>query len=128
MSMTDRVDILGAARTNDAFRREVLTGTHEQVVVMTIPPGGEIGEEVHPTTDQLLIFVEGHGRAILDEHSTAFGPNDLIFVRAGTRHNFVNDGEGSLRLITVYAPPEHKSGTVHQTRADAEAAEGGQPR
>ena len=54
-----RVDILEAARTNEAFRREVLTGEHEQVVVMAIPPGGEIGDEVHPETDQLLLFVEG---------------------------------------------------------------------
>lgn len=120
-----RVDILEAARKNDAFRREVMTGEHEQVVVMTIPAGGEIGDEVHPDTDQVLTFVDGQGEAQLDGESSRVGPNDLVFVRAGTRHNFVNTGDAPLRLITIYAPPEHAPGTVHETREDAEAAEGG---
>ena len=120
----DRVDILDAAWTNDAFRREVLTGEHEQVVVMAIPPGGEIGDEVHPETDQLLLFVDGSGEARLEGDVSPVAPNDLVFVRSGTRHNFVNTGEGPLRVITVYAPPEHAPGTVHQTKADADAAEG----
>ena len=117
------VDILAEARTNDAFRREVMTGEHEQVVVMTIPAGGEIGEEVHSDTDQVLVFVDGRAEAQLDGRSSDVGPNDLVFVRAGVRHNFVNRGDGPLRLITIYAPPEHAAGTVHQTKADADAAE-----
>ncbi|MDQ2689515.1 MAG: cupin domain-containing protein [Chloroflexota bacterium] len=124
MSTTrSRVDIARAARDNDAFRREVMTGEHEQVVVMTIPPGGEIGEEVHPDTDQVLAFVEGEGEAQLDGESSRVGPNDLVFVRAGTTHNFVNTGDRPLRLITIYAPPEHAPGTVHQTKEEADAAE-----
>ncbi len=119
---SNRVDILEAAWRNDAFRREVLTGVHEQVVVMTIPPGGEIGEEVHPETDQVLAFVDGRGEAQLEGVASPVGPNDLVFVRAGTRHNFVNDGDVPLRLITVYAPPEHAPGTIHQTKAEADAA------
>jgi mannose-6-phosphate isomerase-like protein (cupin superfamily) len=122
-TIIDCVDIVSTAQSSDAFRREVVTGDHEQVVVMTIPPGGEIGEEVHDTTDQVLIFVEGRGEAQLDGRSSEVGPNDLVFVRAGTRHNFINRGDGSLRLITVYAPPEHEPGTVHQTKAEADAAE-----
>ncbi len=118
-----RVDILQAALTNEAFRREVLTGAHEQVVVMTIPAGGEIGEEIHSDTDQLLAFVDGRGEAQLDGQSSSIGPNDLVFVRAGTRHNFVNTGDVPLRLITIYAPPEHRPGTVHQTKEEADAAE-----
>ena len=122
---TSRVDILQVAWSNDAFRREVLTGDHEQVVVMTIPPGGEIGEEVHPDTDQALVFVDGRGEAQLDGAASQVGPNDLVFVRAGTRHNFINTGDTALRLITIYAPPEHAPGTVHQTKDDADAAEHG---
>jgi mannose-6-phosphate isomerase-like protein (cupin superfamily) len=118
-----QVDILQAAWTNEAFRRVVLTGAHEQVVVMTIPPGGEIGDEVHPETDQVLVFVDGHGEARLDGQTSEIGPNDLVFVRAGTRHNFVNTGHRPLRLITVYAPPEHAPGTIHLTKAEADAAE-----
>ncbi|MDQ4005907.1 MAG: cupin domain-containing protein, partial [Actinomycetota bacterium] len=110
------LDIVGLARDNDAFRREVTTGDHSQVVVMTIPAGGEIGEEVHPNTDQLLIFVEGRCESVLDGKRSTGGPNDLVFVSAGTRHNFVNVGDEPLRLITVYAPPEHPPGTVHRTK------------
>jgi mannose-6-phosphate isomerase-like protein (cupin superfamily) len=121
---TSRVNIFREARTNDAFRREVLTGDHEQVVVMTIPPAGEIGEEVHPDTDQMLVFVDGRGEAQLDDEASQVGPNDLVFVRAGTRHNFINTGDTPLRLITVYAPPEHPPGTVHQTKEEADATEG----
>jgi mannose-6-phosphate isomerase-like protein (cupin superfamily) len=119
-----RVDIVRAARDNDAFRREVVTGTYEQVVVMTIPPGGEIGDEVHNDTDQVLAFVDGQGEAILDGERSPIGPNDLVFVRAGTRYNFVNTGDEPLRLLTIYAPPEHEPGTVHQTKEEADAAEG----
>ena len=122
-SSNESVDILAAARSNDAYRREVLTGEHEQVVVMTIPPGGEIGEEVHDDTDQVLIFVEGRAEAQLDGRSSEVGVNDLVFVRAGTRHNFLNRGENPLRLITIYAPPHHPPGTVHETKTEADAAE-----
>jgi mannose-6-phosphate isomerase-like protein (cupin superfamily) len=90
---------------------------------MMIPPGGEIGEEVHPRTDQTLAFIDGRGEAQLDGETSQVGPNDLVFVRAGTRHNFRNTGDGPLRLITIYAPPEHAPGTVHQTKAEADAAE-----
>jgi mannose-6-phosphate isomerase-like protein (cupin superfamily) len=68
------VDIVATARSNDAFRREVVTGQHEQVVVMTIAPGAEIGEEVHPDTDQVLGFVDGNGEVVLDGQRSQFGP------------------------------------------------------
>lgn len=118
-----QVDIVRAARENDAFRRVVLTGEYEQVVVMTIPPGGAIGEEVHQDTDQVLAFIDGEGEARLDGETSQFGANDLVFVRAGIRHDFINTGAGPLRLVTVYAPPHHAPGTVHQTKAEADAAE-----
>ena len=118
-----RADIIEAAWKNEAFRREVITGEHEQVVVMAVPAGGEIGEEVHPDTDQLLIFVDGNGEAQLDGASSEVAPNDLVFVHAGTRHNFLNTGDSALRLITVYSPPEHEPGTVHETKEEADAAE-----
>ena len=119
----DEVDIRRAARANDAFRRVLITGEHAQVVVMTLPAGQEIGEEVHPDVDQLLLFVEGRGEARVDGRADPVDADDLVFVRAGTRHNFVNTGDQPLRILTVYAPPEHAAGTVHLTKADAEAAE-----
>ena len=123
MTRNSQLDIMAAARTNDAFRREVVTGSHEQVVLMTIPPGSEIGEEVHPDTDQVLVIVDGTAEAILDGGRSALGAGDLVLVRAATQHNVVNTGDRPLRLFTVYAPPEHAAGTVHQTKADADAAE-----
>jgi mannose-6-phosphate isomerase-like protein (cupin superfamily) len=116
-----RLDLLRSVRSNDAFRREVVTAAHEQVVVMTIPPGGEIGDEVHPDTDQVLVFIDGRGEAVLDGVSSEVTSNELVFVRAGTRHNFLNRGDAPLRLITIYT---HAPRTVHQTKAEADAAEG----
>ncbi|MGH2428369.1 MAG: cupin domain-containing protein [Candidatus Limnocylindria bacterium] len=120
-----QVAIVEAARANQAFGRVVMTGDHQQVVLMTIPPGGEIGEEVHPATDQALLFVDGQGKAQLDGDTSPVRANDLVLVCAGTRHNFVNTGPEPLRLITVYAPPHHPPGTVHATREEAEEAERG---
>jgi len=116
-------DIVTLAKRNEDFRREVTTGRHSQVVLMSIPPGGEIGEEVHAGVDQTLVFVAGEGRAILDGAASPVAVNSLYFVPAGTRHNFVNTGGGPLKLYTVYAPPEHAPGTVFKTKADADAAE-----
>jgi mannose-6-phosphate isomerase-like protein (cupin superfamily) len=122
--LPDQLDIIELAKRNDAFRREVATGEHSQVVVMTIPPAEEIGEEVHEGNDQLLVIVEGECEAVLDGRTSQVGPNQLVLVKAGTRHNFINTGQAPLQLVTVYAPPEHAPGTVHQTKAEAEAAEG----
>ncbi len=124
--MTFNIDIDEAARANDDFRRVLSTGTHSQVVVMSIPPGGEIGEEVHPGLDQILVFVEGEGAAILDGETSLVGPSHLVHVPALARHNVVNRGKGDLRLFTIYAPPQHAPGTVHRTRADADADEADQ--
>ncbi|HVA84715.1 MAG TPA: cupin domain-containing protein [Candidatus Saccharimonadales bacterium] len=121
--MSFNEDIVERAKRNTFFREVLATGPHAQVVVMSIPPGGEIGEEVHEHVDQVLVFVAGEGAAILDGERRPVGPDRLVLVPAGTRHNFVNTGPSDLRLYTVYAPPEHAPGTIHQTKADADAAE-----
>ena len=121
--MADPIDIVRLARSNDAFRREIATGQHSQIVVMTIPPGEEIGEEVHEGNDQLLVIVDGQAEAVLDGQTSQVGQGGLVMVQAGTRHNFINRGQAPLHLVTVYAPPEHPPGTVHQTKAEADAAE-----
>ncbi|CAN5716047.1 hypothetical protein BH24CHL5_BH24CHL5_06560 [soil metagenome] len=123
MSDDRQTNIIEIARRNNAFRQVIETGEREQVVVMAIAAGDEIGAEVHGDTDQVLIVIAGTGEAIVDGQSRAVGEGDLVFVRAGRDHNLVNRGSTPLRLITIYAPPEHAPGTVHQTRADAEAAE-----
>jgi mannose-6-phosphate isomerase-like protein (cupin superfamily) len=117
------VDIMDLARRSEDFRREVVTGQNMQIVVMTIPPGEEIGEEVHHDIDQVLLFVEGEGDAIIEGRRSTIGTGHLTFVPGGTLHNFVNTGTTPLRLVTAYAPPEHPAGTVHATRAEADADE-----
>ena len=116
-------DIVALAKGNRWFRQVVATGPHAQVVVMSIPPDGEIGEEVHAAVDQVLVFVEGEGAAIMDGERTAVGPDRLVLVPAGTRHNVVNTGSSALRLYTVYAPPQHADGKIHRTKAEADADE-----
>ena len=115
--------ITDAARDNADFRRVLSTGPHAQLVVMSIPAGEEIGEEVHDDVDQVLSIVDGSGEAVLADVPTQIGAGDLVLVPAGTKHNVRNVGTGDLKLYTVYAPPEHPDGTVHRTRAEAEAAE-----
>jgi mannose-6-phosphate isomerase-like protein (cupin superfamily) len=121
--MAFNIDIAAAAKANGFFRQVLSTGPNAQVVVMSIPPGGEIGEETHEHVDQVLAFVEGEGVAILDGERTTVGPDRLVHVPAGTRHNFVNTGSVDLRLYTVYAPPQHAPDTIHRTKAEAEADE-----
>ena len=111
------------AQQNKNFRQEVITGTHSQVVLMSILPGSEVGEETHHDIDQVLVFVSGEGEAILNGERSQVVANSLCFVPAGTRHNFINTGTSDLKLYTVYAPPEHAPGTVHKTKAEADAAE-----
>jgi mannose-6-phosphate isomerase-like protein (cupin superfamily) len=111
------------ARANSLFRAVVATGPHSQVVVMSLPPDGSIGEETHDEVDQVLVIVDGAADAVLEGVASRVGPGDLVLVPAGTRHDLVNRGPGDLRLYTIYAPPEHAPGTVHRTRAEAEAAE-----
>ena len=115
-------DIVRRAKANSSFREVLATGPHSQVVVMSIPPGGHIGAEVHDDVDQVLVFVQGEGEAILDGETRAISVDRLVHVPAGTRHDFVNTGSTDLRLYTIYAPPEHAPGTIHRTKADADAA------
>ena len=111
------------AESSADFRRVLWTGRFSQVVIMTIPAGGEIGEEVHEDTDQVLSFVSGVGEARVGGRTRKVEPGDLVAVPAGTKHNFVNTGPNPLVLYTVYAPPEHAEGAVHRTKDEADEAE-----
>ncbi|MDX1580682.1 MAG: cupin domain-containing protein [Alphaproteobacteria bacterium] len=111
------------AKQNSHFRRVVMTGGKAQVVLMSIPEGQDIGAETHEGHDQILFFVEGSGIAEVDGVKTEVGPGDMSFVPSGAYHNFINNGEGPLKLFTTYSPPEHEAGTEHATRKEAHAAE-----
>ena len=94
--------IATVAEKSPDFRRVLWTGEHTQLVIMTIPPGGEIGEEVHEGIDQILTFVSGTGEARVGGESKPVAQGDLVVVPAGTKHNFVNTGPNPLVLYTVY--------------------------
>lgn len=108
---------------NENFRKVLYTGKHSQLVVMSIVAGDDIGEEVH-TLDQFIRCEEGEGKAIIDgvEHPVTDGT--VVIVPAGARHNIINTSTSdALKLYTLYAPPEHKDGTVHVTKEDAQTHE-----
>jgi mannose-6-phosphate isomerase-like protein (cupin superfamily) len=115
-------DIRRAALENEDFRRVLYTTERTQLVLMSVRPGDDIGLETHDL-DQVLGFVAGTGYSLLNGKRAPIGPGTLVVVPAGTEHNFVNTGAEPLKLYTVYAPPEHPDGTVHRTKAEAEAAE-----
>lgn len=115
-------DILNQSKDNEFFRHVLATGKNTQVVIMSIPPGGEIGEEVHPDNDQVLYLVEGAGQVVLDGQASDYNAGDLVLVPAGTKHNFITKGEAAMKIITTYSPPHHPDGTIHKTKAEADAA------
>jgi len=110
---------------NKYFRQVLFTGKHVQLVVMCLGPGEEIGDEVHQDVDQCFRIEQGEGRFVFNEkEERAVGVGDAVVVPAGTWHNVINTSNtAQLKLSTLYSPPHHPDGTVHQTRADAEAAE-----
>jgi mannose-6-phosphate isomerase-like protein (cupin superfamily) len=111
------------AEKSPDFRRVLWTGEHSQLVIMTIPPGGEIGEEVHEDVDQILTFVSGTGKAVVSGTEKNVAQGDLVVVPAGKKHNFLNTGQNPLILYTVYGPAEHADGAVHKTKEEADEAE-----
>ena len=108
---------------NSDFRRVLYTGHHMQLVVMTLQPGDDIGEEVHPDGDQFFRVEEGAGEVLIDGHRTAIEDDFAIVIPAGARHNITNTGSKPLKVYTLYAPPEHADGTVHTTRAEASTSD-----
>ena len=115
---------------NTTFRTVVYTGEHTQLTVMTLGPGEEIGWESHSNRDQFLRLEQGKARVEFGSSEDSIDEtheveDDWAFiVPAGVWHNVVNIGTDQVKLYSLYSPPEHPDGTVHQTKADADAAEG----
>jgi mannose-6-phosphate isomerase-like protein (cupin superfamily) len=105
---------------NENFRKVVYTSGNGQLVLMSLQPGEDIGEEVHDV-DQFLRVEKGKGKAVLADVSHDIEDGSAIVVPAGTKHNVLNGTDGEMKLYTLYMPPHHKDGTVHPTKADAEA-------
>ncbi len=105
---------------NEDFRRVLYTGRNLQLVLMTLPPGCDIGEEVHEDRDQFFRIEEGSGVVRIDGADNRVEDDFAVIVTAGARHNVINDSDAPLRLYTIYGPPEHKDGIVHRTKEEAE--------
>lgn len=105
---------------NEDFRRVLYTGHNLQLVLMALPPGCDIGEEVHPDRDQFFRIEEGNGVVDIDGVENRVEDDFAVIVPAGARHNVRNTGTEPLRLYTIYAPPEHGDGVVHTTKEEAE--------
>ena len=113
-------DIDRATLDNEDFRRVVYTGKNLQLVLMTLPPACDIGEEVHENRDQFFRIEEGEGVIRIDGADNRVEDDFAVIVPAGARHNVVNTGTVPLKLYTIYAPPEHRDGVVHRTKEQAE--------
>jgi mannose-6-phosphate isomerase-like protein (cupin superfamily) len=116
------IDIKRAAKENIFFRKVLVTANKSQVVLMSLIPGEEIGTESHDG-DQLLYAVKGEGVAVINGVQEPFEKGTMLCVPAGAEHNVINTGDEPFKLFTIYAPPQHAAGTVHETKAGAEAAE-----
>lgn len=114
-------NIITETNNNNFFRKVLFTGVKSQLVVMDIKPGEDIGEEVHEHVEQILFFLSGEGKAVLDGVETPIVAGDVYVVTPGTRHNFLNTGALSMKVYTVYVPPNHIDGTIHENKAAAVA-------
>jgi len=111
-----------ATKRNEDFRRVLYTGANLQLVLMTLQPGEEIGEETHEDRDQFFRIEDGEGEIVIDGVRHKVEDDFAIVVPAGARHNLINTGREPLKLYTLYGPPEHRDGIVHHTKAEANAA------
>jgi mannose-6-phosphate isomerase-like protein (cupin superfamily) len=111
-------------KKNTDFRRVLYTGKHSQLVLMSLKPGEEIGEETHEDVDQFFRFEEGEGKVIIDGAEHRVKDGNAVIVPAGAKHNVINTSKlVNLKLYTIYSPPEHQDGVVRHTKKEAMASE-----
>lgn len=107
---------------NTEFRRVLYTSKFSQLVLMSLKPGEEIGEEVHDDVDQFFRFEEGEGKVVIDNTEYKVKDGSAVVVPNGAKHNVINTSKtADLKLYTIYSPPEHRDAVVHKTREEAMA-------
>ena len=115
-------DIVHITRENTLFRKVVHTGECSQLVVMSVPPGGEVGMEDYPHTDLIFFILKGKAKMIVNSQSRTTRKYEVIFIPAGELHNLTNAGQDDLKLLAIYAPPEYLENSVCRTHEEAQAA------
>lgn len=121
--------IKGIAERNSYFRQVLYTAHNLQLVVMSLPPGEEIGNEVHEDREQYIRIEAGRATVTMGPSRDEVAQSDVVetgsavVIPGGTWHNVINTGDGELKLSTIYAPPQHPDGTIHKTKAEAMASE-----
>ena len=114
-------NIESETKENTYFRRVLYTSLHLQVVLMSLKPGEEIGEEIHNANDQFFRFESGNGICVINETEYLIKDGDAIVVPAGAKHNVINtNSKSKLKMYTIYSPPHHKDGIVRATKKDAD--------
>lgn len=113
-----KVNIAKITEENDDFRKVVTTGVDSQLVIMSIPPGEDVGDEVYTDVDQITVVVDGRGEFTMEGETQIMEADDLVFVPSGAAHSLVNVGEVDLKLYTIYAPPELEPDAVQESKDD----------
>lgn len=123
------VNIEAVTKQNNNFRTALWTGKHLQLTLMSLNVGEDIGLEIHPNLDQFIRIEEGQGLVLMGDEKNKLNFQRKVFddyafiIPAGKWHNLINTGNTKLKLYSIYAPPQHPYGTIHKTKAEAEAAE-----
>lgn len=116
-----KINIDKATTENDNYRRVLYTSKYSQLVIMSLRPKEEIGEETHPDNDQFFRFESGHGKCVIDGNEYEVKEGDAVVIPAGARHNVINtDDITGLKMYTLYSPAHHKDGIIRSTKAEAE--------
>jgi mannose-6-phosphate isomerase-like protein (cupin superfamily) len=118
--MSYTTNIILEAVQNENFRKVLYTGEKSQLVVMSLLPGEEIGEETHVHVEQTFFFFSGICTTVLDGIEHVCSAGDVVIVSLGVKHNFINSGDEIVKLYTVYSPANHIDGRIHATKMDAE--------
>jgi mannose-6-phosphate isomerase-like protein (cupin superfamily) len=115
------IDLEKATAENNNFRQVLYTAKNSQLVLMSLEPGQDIGEEVHEL-DQFIRVEKGEGKAVLNRVEHMLGDGYAVIIPAGTRHNIINtSGESQMKIYTLYSPPNHRDGVIHKTKEEADA-------
>ena len=116
-----KINIEKITKDNNSFRKVLYTSKHSQLVLMSLRPKEEIGEEIHPDNDQFFRIESGHGKCIIDGHEYEIKDGDAVVIPAGAKHNIINmDANAVLKMYTIYSPPHHKDKLVRVTKKEAE--------